>query len=112
MTKRPTAERVLLTQPAREKFVLEFRDTDSYGWTAASMEKRPKILLLDDDPDVLDTYRDILAQLPSKPEVRTASSGARALALLEAEPFRVFICDLRMPKMDGLQVLSLSLIHI
>ncbi len=107
MTKRPTAERVLLTQPAREKFVLEFRGTDSYGWTAASMEKRPKILLLDDDPDVLDTYRDILAQLPSKPEVRTASSGARALALLEAEPFRVFICDLRMPKMDGLQVLSI-----
>lgn len=71
------------------------------------MEARPKILLLDDDPDLLDMYREILAQLPSKPDIRTASNGPRALALLEAEPFRLFICDLRMPKMDGLQVLSI-----
>jgi len=27
--------------------------------------------------------------------------------MLEAEPFRLLICDLRMPKMDGLQVLSI-----
>lgn len=71
------------------------------------METRPKILLLDDDPDLLDMYREILAQLPSKPDIRTASTGPRALALLEAEPFRIFICDLKMPKMDGLQVLSI-----
>ena len=29
------------------------------------------------------------------------------MALLEAEPFRLLICDLKMPKMDGLQVLSI-----
>jgi CheY-like chemotaxis protein len=71
------------------------------------MERRPKILLADDEPDLLDMYREILAQLPSRPEIQTAASGARALALLEAEPFQLLICDLRMPKMDGLQVLAI-----
>jgi CheY-like chemotaxis protein len=34
------------------------------------------------------------------------TSGARALALLSSEPFSLLLCDLRMPKMDGLQVLT------
>ncbi len=71
------------------------------------MDRRPKILLADDDPDLLDMYREILAQLPSRPEIHTAASGARAIAMLEAEPFELLICDLKMPKMDGLQVLAI-----
>ncbi len=71
------------------------------------MDARHRILLLDDDPDLLDMYREILGELPSQPLIRTASSGARALAMLEADPFRLLICDLKMPKMDGLQVLSI-----
>ena len=71
------------------------------------METRHKILLLDDDPDLLDIYREILGQLPSLPDIRTATTGGRAMAMLEAEPFTLLICDLKMPKMDGLQVLSI-----
>jgi CheY-like chemotaxis protein len=71
------------------------------------MDARHKILLLDDDPDLLDLYREILSQLPSQPEIQTATSGTRAIAMLEAEAFRLMICDLKMPKMDGLQVLSI-----
>jgi len=71
------------------------------------MEARHKILLLDDDPDLLDAYQRLLGTLPSQPEIQTASSGARAIAMLSAEPFRLLICDLKMPKMDGLQVLSI-----
>lgn len=70
-------------------------------------EPRHKILLLDDDPDLLEMYRDILSDLPSRPEVHTASSGPRAVAMLDDEPFRLLISDLKMPKMDGLQVLSI-----
>ena len=66
-----------------------------------------RILLLDDDPDIVDTYRELLTRLPSKPEVRTATSGARALARLESEPFSLLVSDLNMPRMDGLQVLSI-----
>jgi len=71
------------------------------------MDTRPKILLADDDPDLLDMYREILGQLPSRPEIHTAISGARAIAMLEAAPFQLLICDLKMPKMDGLQVLAI-----
>ncbi len=71
------------------------------------MDSQQKILILDDDPTFLELYKEWLAQLPSKPEIHTSTSGARALALLEADPFRVLICDLKMPKMDGLQVLSI-----
>jgi CheY-like chemotaxis protein len=75
----------------------------------ASTETAPKhkILLLDDDPDVLDLYQQMLLQLASKPEVHIASSGARAMALLDSEPFNVLVCDLNMPKMDGLQVIAI-----
>src|ERR1700722_10304006 len=71
------------------------------------MESQHKILVLDDDADWLALSREMFAQLPSKPEIRTVASGARALALLETEPFRLLICDLKMPRMDGLQVLSI-----
>lgn len=71
------------------------------------MESRHKVLLLDDDAEVLEMYKEMLAQLPSRPQIHTATSGARAIALLETEPFRLLICDLKMPKMDGLQVLSI-----
>jgi CheY-like chemotaxis protein len=70
-------------------------------------EPRHKILLVDDDPDLLESYQEILSRLPSRPDVRVASSGPRAIAMLEDEPFRLLISDLKMPKMDGLQVLSI-----
>src|SRR6266704_2492806 len=73
------------------------------------MSGPPKILLLDDDQDFLDLYREMLSQhLSCLPDVRTASSSARALALLESEQFQLLIVDLNMPKMDGLQVLSIA----
>jgi CheY-like chemotaxis protein len=71
------------------------------------METRHKILLVDDDPALLELYSELLKQLPSRPEISRAKSGSRALAMLEAEPYRLLICDLKMPKVDGLQVLSI-----
>src|SRR5258708_30530676 len=71
------------------------------------MDANNKILLLDADPDLLELYRELLAQLPSHPEISIANSGRKAMAMLEAEPFKLLVCDLKMPKMDGLQVLSI-----
>lgn len=42
------------------------------------------------------------------PEVRAANTGARALSLLESEQFNLLIVDLNLPKMDGLQVLTIA----
>jgi CheY-like chemotaxis protein len=72
-----------------------------------TMATQQKILLLDDDQKMLDVYQELLKQLPSKPEVHVSNSGARAIAQLESEPFTLLITDLRMPKMDGLQVLAI-----
>lgn len=69
--------------------------------------ERHKILIVDDDADWLDVCREMLSQLPSKPDIRTVGAGSRAIAALDSEPFRLLICDLKMPKMDGLQVLSI-----
>jgi CheY-like chemotaxis protein len=71
------------------------------------METRDKILVLDDENDWLDVCREFLTLLPGKPDIRTVSSGMSALSLLDAEPFRLLLCDLKMPRMDGLQVLSI-----
>jgi DNA-binding NarL/FixJ family response regulator len=71
------------------------------------MEKAHKILILDDDNDWLELSREMLAALPSRPEILTANNGKRALALLESEPVRLLICDLKMPRIDGLQILSI-----
>jgi CheY-like chemotaxis protein len=71
------------------------------------MEKNHKILILDDDSDWLTLAREMLVALPSRPEILTATTGKRALALLESEPVRLLICDLKMPRIDGLQILAI-----
>lgn len=74
---------------------------------SAATAVKHKILLLDDDPDVLDLYQQMLLQLPSEPEVHISSAGASAMTMLDAEPFSILISDLKMPRMDGLQVLAI-----
>ena len=71
------------------------------------MPARQRILILDDEHDILEIYQEILARLPSQPEIHTSDNGARAIALLESEPFSLLLADLRMPQMDGFQVLAI-----
>jgi CheY-like chemotaxis protein len=68
-------------------------------------EEAKKVLVLDDEPELLKVYKKIIGRLPSRPEVRIEENAAHALAILDAEPFDLFITDLRMPKIDGFQVL-------
>jgi CheY-like chemotaxis protein len=70
------------------------------------MAVRQKILILDDEQDLLEIYQEILARLPSQPEIRTSSNGHDAIAMLENEPFALLLVDLNMPQMDGFQVLA------
>jgi CheY-like chemotaxis protein len=71
------------------------------------MEPRHKILILDDDADWLTLCRDLLAALPSRPEIFTANNAKRALALLETEKIRLLVSDLKMPRIDGLQMIAI-----
>jgi two-component system response regulator AtoC len=62
-----------------------------------------RVLIADDD----DALRESLELVLSAEgyEVVSARDGAAALALLEAQPVDVVLCDLRMPGMDGLELL-------
>ena len=62
------------------------------------------ILLVDDDPHVLDFISEVL-EGEGFNCVRM-NSGQRVMELLAAEPIRLVILDLLMPRMDGWQVLE------
>jgi len=61
-----------------------------------------KILVVDDDPDILDAVTMILESRGY--EVVTARDGIEGLATLKAEHPDLMILDLMMPKMDGFAV--------
>jgi DNA-binding response OmpR family regulator len=58
-----------------------------------------KILVVDDDPDILDALSMILESQGY--QVVTARDGVEGLANLKAEQPDLMILDLMMPKMDG-----------
>ncbi len=64
----------------------------------------PKILIIDDEKAIRNALRDIL--LFEKYEVEEAADGAEGLRMAEATPFDLILCDIKMPKMDGLELLS------
>ncbi len=61
-----------------------------------------KILVVDDDPDILEAISMILESQGYK--VVTARDGVEGLANLKAEKPDLLILDLLMPKMDGFAV--------
>jgi DNA-binding NtrC family response regulator len=63
-----------------------------------------KILLVDDDNSILEGYRRSLGrEFP----METALGGEQALKLAaENGPYAVVVSDMRMPGMDGIQLLS------
>ncbi len=62
------------------------------------------VLVVDDEADFLDT----LVKRMNKRNVRVqgVGSGEEALALLNRQPMDVVVLDVRMPGMDGIQVLK------
>ncbi len=67
----------------------------------------PKILIIDDEQSIRNTLREILEY--EKYEVEEAKNGEEGLKLLTKEKFDAALCDIKMPKMDGLEVLDKSI---
>jgi DNA-binding NtrC family response regulator len=68
------------------------------------MENRGKLLIVEDEKIALKNLMHILKK--DGYEVVGASSGVAALALLEEQTFDVVLTDLKMEKVDGMQVLK------
>jgi len=62
------------------------------------------VLVVDDKKNMLSLMKKVLR---GDARVLTAERGLDALKVLEAEPVDVVLCDLRMPDMDGVEVLKL-----
>jgi CheY-like chemotaxis protein len=63
-----------------------------------------KILLVDDDPHILDIFRIVLVEQELK--LLTAASGKEALQLLQQAPVDLLIADMSMSEGDGLWLIK------
>ncbi|MDL1956584.1 MAG: sigma-54 dependent transcriptional regulator [Candidatus Desulfofervidus auxilii] len=68
------------------------------------MNEKVKLLVVDDEPIALKNLEYILKK--EGYEVVSTQSGVHALKLLEEEEFPVVLTDLRMEKVDGMQILE------
>ncbi|HSW04478.1 HD domain-containing phosphohydrolase [Aquabacterium sp.] len=62
------------------------------------------VLCVDDEPNILSSLKRVLRSEGLC--VMTATSGPQALAMMEQMPFDLVISDMRMPGMDGAQLLE------
>ena len=64
----------------------------------------PKILIIDDERFIRSSLREILEY--EKFEVTEAQDGEDGLQKIKDEEFDLVLCDVKMPKMDGIEVLE------
>ena len=63
-----------------------------------------KILIVDDDPEILDVIADILQQAGY--DVDQAKDGRNAIRRIEDDFYDLVVTDLNLPKVDGMKVLQ------
>lgn len=63
-----------------------------------------KVLIIDDEQSIRSTLREILEY--EKYEVDEAKDGEEGIKKLEKEDYNIVLCDVKMPKLDGIEVLE------
>jgi HD-like signal output (HDOD) protein len=69
-----------------------------------NMKKR--VLFVDDEPKILTGLKNRMRRYRQKWEMFFVESGGEALAVLDTEKIDVIVADMRMPNMDGAELLS------
>lgn len=72
----------------------------------SELAPRPRILFVDDEPAVLDGLRRALSAQARQWDLQFETDPLRARALALATPFQVIVSDLRMPGLDGLELIA------
>lgn len=67
---------------------------------------KPQVLFVDDEPLILQGLQRSLRGMRGDWEMTFLDSGAAALAFMESHPVDVIVSDMRMPAMNGVQLLS------
>jgi DNA-binding NtrC family response regulator len=68
--------------------------------------KQQRILIVDDDPRVLFILRTTLERIEDEYQIQVAHGGREALGKVEEEPFDLVITDVRMPGIDGIELVK------
>ena len=63
-----------------------------------------KILVIDDERAIRNTLKEILEY--EKYKVELAENGKQGLQMVHDSDFDLILCDIKMPEMDGLEVLQ------
>lgn len=66
--------------------------------------QRPKILLVDDDEQLLSTLKSCVELLGC--DAMTARNGIEAFEMLSKEDFTLVITDVQMPRLNGIELLE------
>jgi DNA-binding response OmpR family regulator len=74
------------------------------GEVLMASKERPKLLVVDDDPEITSSFEAILRS--EGYEVVTAKDGREALELVRQAPFDLVLLDLLLPDMDGWAILQ------
>lgn len=69
-------------------------------------QAKTRILFVDDEEDVLAGLRTGLRRARKRFDCEFAVGGAKALELLDEHPFDVIVSDMRMPGMNGVELLT------
>ena len=67
---------------------------------------KKQILFVDDEPLVLKGLQRSLRKMRTEWDTTFASGGKQALDILDQQPMDVIVSDLKMPEMDGMQLLT------
>ncbi|TIH12859.1 response regulator [Marinifilum sp. JC120] len=70
------------------------------------MSYKIRVLFVDDEPNVLAAIRRMLRSKHSEWDMAFAKSGKESLELFAENPFDVVVSDIRMPEMDGAELLQ------
>lgn len=65
-----------------------------------------RILLVEDEKAIRNVLRNILFNEDPKHAIDEAEDGDQAIAALDASSYDLVLCDIKMPKRDGLEVLA------
>ncbi|HEX9131947.1 MAG TPA: response regulator [Ktedonobacteraceae bacterium] len=72
----------------------------------ASQMHHPHILIVDDDPALLQALPHTVSLRLPQAQVDTSDSAQRALELIRAHDYDTIVSDIKMPGMDGLELLA------
>lgn len=70
------------------------------------MNRKPRILFVDDEPNLLQALQRSLRPMRKDWEMEFADGGAKALAAMEKSPFDMVVSDMKMPGMSGCDLLD------